>query len=62
MKNMTHKELVNTWIKAQGDMTLVPGDPRRVVDKETSRNAFTELLRRESSRGGKDRGLHGVKR
>ena len=62
MKNLTHKQLVDVWIKGQGDMTLVPGDPRRVTDKDTVRRAFNELLRREGNRKNESRGLHGVKR
>ena len=60
MKNLTHKELVEVFKNAQGDMTLVPGDPRRVTDKDTVRRAFSELVRRQSER--QSRGLHGVKR
>ena len=60
MKNLTHKQLVDVFTKAQGDMTLVPDDPRRVTDKDTVRRAFTELCRRQSKT--MSRGLHGVKR
>ena len=60
MKNLTHKQLVDVFTKAQGDMTLVPGDPRRVTDQDTVRRAFTELCRRQGET--MSRGLHGVKR
>ena len=60
MKNLTHKQLVDVFTKAQGDMTLVPDDPRRVTDKDTVRSAINELVRRQSKR--QSRGLHGVKR
>ena len=60
MKNLTHEQLVDVFKKAQGDMTLVPDDPRRVTDKDTVRRAFSELVRRQSLR--QSRGLHGVKR
>ena len=60
MKNLTHKQLVDVFTKAQGDMTLVPGDPRRVTDQDTVRRAFTELCRRQGKT--MSRGLHGVKR
>ena len=61
MKNLTHKQLVDVFMKAQGDMTLVPDDPRRVTDKDTVRRAFTELVRRQGERKS-SKGLFGVKR
>ena len=61
MKNLTHKQLVDVFMKAQGDMTLVPDDPRRVTDKDTVRSAFNELVRRHSKRQT-SKGLFGVKR
>jgi hypothetical protein len=61
MKNLTHKELVEVFTKAQGDMTLVPGHHKRVTDYATARRAFTELVRRQGERKS-SKGLFGVKR
>ena len=60
LKKLTHKELVNLWISSQGDMTLIPGDKKRVVNEKLVRDCFYELLQRSPI--CKTRGLHGVKR
>ena len=46
MKNLTHTEVRDRWLKAQGDMTLTPDHPDRRTDTDECNKCFNELLRR----------------
>ena len=47
LTKLTHKELVNLWLSAQGDVTVPPNsDVDRGDNKELVKRCFTELLRR----------------
>jgi hypothetical protein len=63
LTQLTHKELVDLFLSSQGDVTLVPGDSRRVIDRKLVTRCFSELLRRSSlMMKDKSGGLHKVKR
>ena len=46
MKNLTHTEVRDRWLKAQGDMTLTPDHPDRKADKDGCKRGFLELVGR----------------
>ena len=47
LTKLTHKELVDLWISAQGDVTVPPNsNVDRGGDKELVNRCFCELLRR----------------
>ena len=46
LKNLNHNALVKLWLSSQGDMTLIPSDKKRIVDKELCNKCWTELVRR----------------
>ena len=48
LSKLTHSELIRMYLGAQGDMTLVPGDARRTINKELAKEGFIELVRRQS--------------
>jgi len=48
ISKLPYKELVSLFKSGQGDMTLVPDNPKRVTDKELVKKCFSELLRRQS--------------
>ena len=56
LTKLTHKELVNLWLSAQGDVTIPPnsgvdrGDNKELVNK-----CFCELLRRSVVRHPKEK-------
>ena len=49
MRNLTHTEVRDRWLKAQGDMTLTPDHPDRRTDKEECKKCFLELVRRQET-------------
>jgi len=47
LTKLTHKELVNLWVSAQGDVTVPPNSSvDRGDDKELVKRCFTELCNR----------------
>ena len=46
MKDLTRQDVLDRWIKSQGDMTLTPDHPDRKTDKDGCKNGFLELVRR----------------
>ena len=46
MKDLTRQDVLDGWLKSQGDMTLTPDHPERRTDKDGCRKAFLELVRR----------------
>ena len=56
LKKLTHKELVNLWVSAQGDVTVPPNsDVDRGGDKELVNRCFTELCNRAVVRHPKEK-------
>tara|TARA_B100000809_G_C14856941_1_gene430453 strand:- start:125 stop:307 length:183 start_codon:yes stop_codon:yes gene_type:complete len=47
ISKLSDKQLVQLFIFGQGDMTLVPGDPKRVTNKKLVRKCWSELLKRQ---------------
>ena len=49
MTNLTRTEVLDRFLKAQGDMTLALDHPDRRTDKEECRRCFLELVRRQET-------------
>ena len=47
MKDLTRTEVLNRWVKSQGDMTLTPNHPDRRTNDDECRVCFLELIRRQ---------------
>jgi len=58
MKNLTRTEVLDRWLKAQGDMTLTVDHPDRRADNEECERCFLELARRQKIKST----LNGVSR
>ena len=50
MKNLTRTEVLDRWLKSQGDMTLTPNHPDRRTDTDECKKCFLELLRRHKTK------------
>tara|TARA_Y100000310_G_C20393359_1_gene673888 strand:+ start:377 stop:553 length:177 start_codon:yes stop_codon:yes gene_type:complete len=54
MKDLTRTDVLDRWLKSQGDMTLTPDHPDRRADKDGCRKGFLELARRHVVRNPKE--------
>ena len=46
MKDLTRQDVLDGWLKSQGDMTLTPDHPDRKADKDGCKRGFLELVGR----------------
>ena len=47
MKDLTRQDVLDGWLKSQGDMTLAPDHPDRKADKDGCKRGFLELVGRQ---------------
>jgi len=50
LKKLKYTQLVNMYLEAQGDMTLVPGDTRRKINQPLVRSCFIEMVGRPKNK------------
>ena len=48
MKDLTRQDVLDGWLKSQGDMTLIPDHPDRKADKDGCKRFFLELIGRHT--------------
>ena len=47
MTNLPRQDVLDGWLKSQGDLTLTPDHPDRKADKDGCKRFFLELVGRQ---------------